>query len=997
MPPKGGIARQNLTEIQLLAAKLRQCPSCNWCFQIRGFTNHYRACSQANSSAYEARKAVKAAPINPVLLQSLNNSATTSSTCPGPSNTAGSSIAIATGIENLLPSDGDIVNNQTEDITFQMVETEDEINTNSQFSPSSDLPSQSAQAAEEGATHALYYDCQQKKFTSGRPPPVLGSDSAPFNEVPVGDKPYWPFKTLEDFEFAEIATSASLSAEHTDAMLKLLHKSMDCNVTFKNNRDLRAAMDRAKTVLTPFEQVDYTIPYPSSTGEDMKLTVWIKPLMGWLLELLDNPELQPHFHFHAQRKFRAERNEWIRFVDEPWTADDWREMQKKLPIDGLPLAIILYSDKSKLSSFGTKKGYPVIARLANLPHDIRNGRGVGGGRVVGWLPVIDENALDSGKTSFANARCAAWHAGMAELLRTIKNEARMGYAMYLTSRHALREEKQLWRLFPSLFLVSADYDEQLIIACIRSSQALAPCVRCLIPLEMLANLAFIAEARTAENVRQLFEKLKTMNITQGDALLKPLGYRPVQNSLLALGSLTDPFRAFSYDVLHTDDLGRWGKHLWPMLQDFFEDLTRNDRVDFEARLDAVPSWPELNHFRNALSLTFGDGRKFEDLLKVVLHRTLNMHKKYAVFIALVRKQAEIQIFASLTVQTSETIALGQAAVEKFQPLSEECTRLYGKSFEFPKMHLLSHLFNDVWTKGVTLNYNTKPSEQMHASLRKAYMGSSKKHSSVDAEADLKMMKGKGTGWGTQPGPPKGGVIAKILERDHWQAVTQAIRSHLESIKDLGDEDLVLPTHISLGSRQGLELVTLLEQWSEGDPAFRSFSTRVTEYLNRIGHHLENSSPLKIKQCELLKVQFESCVNWRSYRNILRCSSSFHGQERRDCVLISREDGVAFAQLLGIFEPQPSSTTLPPFALVLYMDPVLRALSPVEHAMGFCRLRRHSRVKAELVSLESIIRGALVVSTLDPSHPDDFLANDLVDEDMFLRFLYYTRDNIFSDS
>lgn len=48
----------------------------------------------------------------------------------------------------------------------------------------------------------------------------------------------------------------------------------------------------------------------------------------------------------------------------------------------------LYADKTQLSSFGTEKGYPVMARIANLPVKIRNGEGLGGGRIVGWLPVV---------------------------------------------------------------------------------------------------------------------------------------------------------------------------------------------------------------------------------------------------------------------------------------------------------------------------------------------------------------------------------------------------------------------------------------------------------------------------------------------------------------------------------------------------------------------------------------------------------------------------------
>jgi hypothetical protein len=64
-----------------------------------------------------------------------------------------------------------------------------------------------------------------------------------------------------------------------------------------------------------------------------------------------------------------------------------------LPEGGKLLALELYADKSKLSSFGTEKGYPIMARILNLPVKIRNGEGIGGARVVGWLPIV--SALDT--------------------------------------------------------------------------------------------------------------------------------------------------------------------------------------------------------------------------------------------------------------------------------------------------------------------------------------------------------------------------------------------------------------------------------------------------------------------------------------------------------------------------------------------------------------------------------------------------------------------------
>lgn len=63
-------------------------------------------------------------------------------------------------------------------------------------------------------------------------------------------------------------------------------------------------------------------------------------------------------------------------------------LKSKIPEGGLPLSIILYADKTQLSSFGTAKAYPVMARCGNLPVELRNGKGFAGGRLVGWLPIV---------------------------------------------------------------------------------------------------------------------------------------------------------------------------------------------------------------------------------------------------------------------------------------------------------------------------------------------------------------------------------------------------------------------------------------------------------------------------------------------------------------------------------------------------------------------------------------------------------------------------------
>jgi len=43
-----------------------------------------------------------------------------------------------------------------------------------------------------------------------------------------------------------------------------------------------------------------------------------------------------------------------------------------------------------------------------------------------------------------------------------------------------------------------------------------------------------------------------------------------------------------------------------------------------------------------------------------------------------------------------------------------------KSWNFPKIHLSAHLFDEIEAKGVTRNYNMKPNEKMHGPLKDAY-------------------------------------------------------------------------------------------------------------------------------------------------------------------------------------------------------------------------------------------------------------------------------------
>ncbi|KAG1776564.1 hypothetical protein EV702DRAFT_1046157 [Suillus placidus] len=142
------------------------------------------------------------------------------------------------------------------------------------------------------------------------------------------------------------------------------------------------------------------------------------------------------------RLSKFDGDSFIRFIDEPWTADAFLECQSQIPPDAKQLAFILYADKAKLLSFGREKGYPVIAHLANHPVAIRNGNGVGGGRVVGWFPLIKDDPKYR----------AVWHMAFKKVLASIVPPS--------TSGRWANCWDNIARFFYTLVLIlSADYEK----------------------------------------------------------------------------------------------------------------------------------------------------------------------------------------------------------------------------------------------------------------------------------------------------------------------------------------------------------------------------------------------------------------------------------------------------------------------------------------------------------------------------------------------------------
>ncbi|KAI9442882.1 hypothetical protein BJY52DRAFT_1128463, partial [Lactarius psammicola] len=669
-----------------------------------------------------------------------------------------------------------------------------------------------------------------------------------------------------------------------------------------------------------------------------------------------------------------------------------------------PLAFILYADKTKLSSFGTAAGYPVIARCANLPTAIRNGNGFGGGCVVGWLPVdIKDDSDDHNKSSFANFKRAVWHELFFVIIWSIISHSKTG--CWVECGDGVKR----W-LFPIVLMLSADYEEQCVMSLIRGVKSKSPCPICFAKNDELTNLTKTWPIRTATHTQEIIWQAQGLaRVRDREALLSSQlrvvtrGLRDVNNVFWHLQN-TDLHRALSFDRLYSNNSGLFGHHLWDVFKKQITDPGLQAKVD--AQFHDVPRWSGLNHFQEVMNVSFTDGTKYEDISKILIFTMHNLipwtqrNKAGWLLLRVLRSFTIIDLYLSFEEHMQLTIADGRREVMEFRHLTALAEGESPKNWNFPKMHALVHSFDDIKAKGASHNYNTKPNEKLHGPLKKSYARQTNfKH-----------------------------VAPQILRIEHASFVSALIHSQVDEIDKIAseavadedtapihDQETLLTTtpsvvqapevrskvfidgHIALRSQQRPEALS-----SFGDAFHHQLSTWLTGELVALDvrsphalfsptDHISATpvSPqsasvdaVQITEYQSIKVVYESKVDQKQYIDLLYCSPRFHGSERRNCVVVHTMNGPIFTRLLLIFT---ASVTNNLYSICM-VQPLDLPIGPPRVKDAKLRLHRirARQDKVELIFAQSIIRGVPLIRDFD--RMGDFYVMDVIDHtgDLFLR-------------
>ncbi|KIJ46695.1 hypothetical protein M422DRAFT_249859 [Sphaerobolus stellatus SS14] len=706
-------------------------------------------------------------------------------------------------------------------------------------------------------------------------------------------KPWAPFRTRSDFEFTEQVVTKCFSKDTVDVLLDGLHGrwAKSTTITLRNHRDVNISLEAARKFGVPFQDgvVEHTFRSHTYTFKFKFRDTW-----EWILDLVSDVTLSEQIMWYPVQKFLNNGFRIIRIYDELNSGEAWWEIQSSLPQeDGVPhcfLPLHLWLDKSKVSE--KIKMHPILVRPGFLPSAIRNGSGNGGGVLIGYMPIVGNpnESVEAEDDSAASVEIACfkrevYHKVVKLIFASLKNPSRYGEAVNCG-------DKILRVLFPGFLIHSVDGEEGCCTCGTRGAKANHPCPRCLISKTLLYQLSKKATPRSQHTMQEVFRKAKdAASASSRENILKEYGLHLVKwtdhapllkNAFWQFGN-SDPYAAYSYDMLHSFDSGEWGKHQWPLL---LKILTASEQARLSKNIDKTPRWRGLKHFKAVASTDFTDGNSYKDILKIILPSLVDLLPANSSFVHCVRLLGIMRAIGGLSVIQEDQIKYLELCLSQYEKHCIIVSQKYGKNYNYPKHHGLLHLPEDLRAKGTTENYSTRPGEGFQQEVQQAYDQTNFRNvepqmTKIDENQE---------------------VIAQIrMSINHFDVKMSLVEEEL----DRNDGGPLLPpieteAHWALGSRLTKLDPEGIEQKNSQNPGYHQFTIKLTKFLEEM-LDLENqlTSPFQLTPYQCLYLKYRSLEDWREKQDILRCNPDFYGEPRYDCVVINTNP-ISFGRIQGIF-------------------------------------------------------------------------------------------------
>ncbi|KAJ7125530.1 hypothetical protein C8R43DRAFT_1146762, partial [Mycena crocata] len=813
--------------------------------------------------------------------------------------------------------------------------------------------------------------------------------------VPAGRPPWAPFPSRADFEWAETMYMASNATIATQ--LKGMHSNWcsNSNLMIKSVDDLRKYLDRAKHYVVPFRELEFDEIFE---GEIWHFMFCYRNPWDWLLDLVSDPTLADEIVWYPSRKYLVVDGNRQRLRDEPYNSDRWWEMQSELPlVDGLPhclLPMLLWLDKGRVSSHTNM--HPMILRPLFLRSQIRNASGNGGGELAGFMVLVKdrkdpEDRTQTEKIRFAKFKRDVYHRVLHTVfVETLQEHASGGKCV--PCGDSIRRV-----LFPRLPILSLDGEEACTCTATRGSLADFPCPRCLARHDQLHNFSSTRlefPLRTTATMKQVYTQARNERF-KGDAedLLQRHGLHLTENAFWSLCG-SDPYEAVSYDTLHADDSGKWGKHLWPLLQ---EVLSRSGlKGMITENMAKIPRWPGLKHFENVTTKDINDGQSWLDIEKCILPCVVQYLPRNSPFVHAIRAHLLTRMMMGLHCISEDQIKRKDAYQEEYQKhcqanvliFFKKLTDEYGKSFDFPKQHALYHSTPDIRNKGPHSVYCTRVNEGFHQESREIYARLNKRNLDKQGSSEIFFQ------MTDLDAIREAMAFIRMTLNQYDSEISQRIAELAEHTDGMSLDDIqhvpdVPNDHWRLGSPQNLvnSRFAMKDAVWINDATRRTFHSDLRTFIREAFPNEplreDGEETIMIRPFRCIYIHYTSLENWTDQCDVLRCNPSFqvNHEKRFDFVTINMDDDpLTFARMLFLFQCRLPSGRSEDIALVRLLK---KSTWRPKTLWKNCRIFEDGRTM--FILPRYFLRGAHMINCFGCTKEDrTFYLDDVADFDWLLR-------------
>ncbi|RPD58107.1 hypothetical protein L226DRAFT_467289 [Lentinus tigrinus ALCF2SS1-7] len=515
------------------------------------------------------------------------------------------------------------------------------------------------------------------------------------------DSPYYPFVSKLDWEVARWAKMRGPGSTAVTELLEINDLVRLLGLSFKNSGELNRIIDN-----------DLTSGRPRFTRREVIVAgqafeVFYRDVIACVRALYGDPEFAGILVFTPERHY-ADGDHTVRVYFDMHTGRWWWDTQaaieKRRP-GATIIPIIISSDKTQLTVFGSKTAYPVYMTIGNLPKDVRRKPNRRGQILLAYLPSSRLEHITN-KAARRRVQANLFHTCMSMILKPLRQAGIHGIS--ITSGDGITR-----RGHPIFAMYIGDYPEQLLVTCCKTGT----CPKCEVPREELGQTTNPDRPlRDRDKVRGVLEKADESDADFSRAC-REIGLKPIRAPFWHGLPFVDIFRSITPDILHQLYQGVM-KHLLAWLRNAY------GADELDARCRRLPPNHQIRLFlKGVTTLHKVTGKEHGDICRFMLALIINLPLHDGMssvrLVRAVRSLLDFLYLARYPAHTSETLAALRSSLAQFHAnkaiFIDLGIRLH---FKLPKLHSLDHYPLSIKLFGTTDNYDTQYTERLHIDFAK---------------------------------------------------------------------------------------------------------------------------------------------------------------------------------------------------------------------------------------------------------------------------------------